>query len=482
MIESLKQWGRGLLLSVLAMAIFAISLGCCIALILLVVSMEEGGDNLSAHTVPLTQAVVLLSQGIGFTTSSITLTITPLGLTALLVALIASLITRLRAFSPQALVGGLVGWLAINTMFRRGVEVGLTDDLGISLLKCAGLYIFAVICAICANKRLIHGVAQLIRDRLSTPIRHCLKRGLILAAALMGVYALCAIGTVISWVWMNHDAMAAVFDMAGMQTGSRVLTTIASLIWLPNLCVWACSWLFGAGFSIGELGSFTLWIGQSSGLPAVPIFGLFPNPVENDVLRTVLMMIPLAAALVLGLLAVFLPQGFAYRPMRMMHEWTDKRMVLDLVYPAAAFCLAGALVAVCSAAVFALSNGSLGEHRLAHVGVDVVQSTQTIGRPTAVGLFAAWMTALVVTAAFFGIGWISRRISQTRDAQTRDAQNHDEHRTPRTTAVARTASGTADAAASGQSTDLQPSDSQPKEEQDDKHEPTDSPSTGVGLP
>ncbi|OZG59975.1 hypothetical protein BLEM_2150 [Bifidobacterium lemurum] len=472
MIDTLKQWGRGLLLSILAMAIFAISLGCCIALILLVVSMEEGGDNLSAHTVPLTQAVVLLSQGIGFTTSSITLTIMPLGLTMLLIALIVSLIKRMRATSPHALAAGLVGWLAINTMFRQGVEVGLTDGLGVSLLKCAGLYAVAAVCAVCANAQLRHGVAKLIRDHLSASVRHCLTCGLILAAVLLGVYALCAIGTVVSWVWMNHDAMAAVFDMAGMQTGSRVLTTIASLIWLPNLCVWACSWLFGAGFAIGELGSFTLWIGQSSGLPAVPIFGLFPNPVENDILRTALMMIPLATALILGLLVVFLPSGFAYRPMRMMHERTDKRMVLDLVYPAAAFCLAGALVAVCSAAVFALSNGSLGEHRLAHVGVDVVQSTQSVGRPTAIGLFAAWLTALVATAAFFGIGWISRRVSQTRDT----------HRPPRAAAVARTASGTTDANASGQSTDLQPSDSQPKEEQDDKHEPTDSPSTGIGLP
>ncbi|OZG69157.1 cell division protein PerM [Bifidobacterium eulemuris] len=472
MIETLKQWGRGLLLSILAMAIFAISLGCCIALILLVVSMEEGGDNLSAHTVPLTQAVVLLSQGIGFTTSSITLTIMPLGLTMLLVALIVSLIKRMRAASPHALAAGLVGWLVLNAMLRQGVEVGLTDALGLSLLKCAGLYAFAVICAACASTRVREGVAQFVRDHLSAPIRHCLACSLALAGILLGVYTLCAIGTVIAWIWMNHDTMGTVFEMAGMQTGSRVLTTIASLIWLPNLCVWACSWLFGAGFAIGELGTFTLWVGQSSGLPAIPIFGLFPDPVENDVLRTLVQTIPMITALVLGLLVVFLPRGFAYRPMRMMHERTDKRMVLDLVYPAAAFCLAGALVAVCSAAVFALSNGSLGEHRLAHVGVDVVQSTQSVGRPTAIGLFAAWMTALVVTAAFFGIGWISRRVSQTRDT----------HRPPRTAAVARTACGTTDASASGQSTDLQPSDSQPKEEQDDKHEPTDSPSTGIGLP
>ena len=61
---------------------------------LLVISMEEGGDNLSAFSVPLTEALVLLSQGIGFKTDVITLTIVPLLLTVLLIALIAQLARR----------------------------------------------------------------------------------------------------------------------------------------------------------------------------------------------------------------------------------------------------------------------------------------------------------------------------------------------------------------------------------------------------
>ena len=39
-------------------------LGLLYGLMLLVISMEEGGDNLSAFSVPLTEALVLLSQGI----------------------------------------------------------------------------------------------------------------------------------------------------------------------------------------------------------------------------------------------------------------------------------------------------------------------------------------------------------------------------------------------------------------------------------
>ncbi len=74
--------------------IYAVALGCYMALMLLVISMEEGGDNLSAFSVPLTEALVLLSQGIGFKTDVITLTIVPLLLTVLLIALIAQLARR----------------------------------------------------------------------------------------------------------------------------------------------------------------------------------------------------------------------------------------------------------------------------------------------------------------------------------------------------------------------------------------------------
>lgn len=66
MMTHLKYWLKGLAVAATSMIVYAVALGCYIALMLLVISMEEGGDNLSALSVPLTEAVVLLSQGIGF--------------------------------------------------------------------------------------------------------------------------------------------------------------------------------------------------------------------------------------------------------------------------------------------------------------------------------------------------------------------------------------------------------------------------------
>ena len=48
MMTNLKYWLKGLAVAAASMIIYAVALGCYMALMLLVISMEEGGDNLSA--------------------------------------------------------------------------------------------------------------------------------------------------------------------------------------------------------------------------------------------------------------------------------------------------------------------------------------------------------------------------------------------------------------------------------------------------
>ena len=52
MAKNLKYWLQGLAVAAASMIIYAVALGCYIALMLLIISMEEGGDNLSAFSVP----------------------------------------------------------------------------------------------------------------------------------------------------------------------------------------------------------------------------------------------------------------------------------------------------------------------------------------------------------------------------------------------------------------------------------------------
>ena len=96
------------------------------------------------------------------------------------------------------------------------------------------------------------------RKQVPADIRHCLKIGVALAVAILGIYLAIGLITVIVWSVRNHAAVVSLFELSGMETGSRILTTVAMLIWLPNVMLWAVSWLFGGGFAIGDLASFTL--------------------------------------------------------------------------------------------------------------------------------------------------------------------------------------------------------------------------------
>lgn len=387
----IRQWVRGAIVALASMAIYAVALGCYTALMLLVVSMEEGGDNLTVGTTSLTQAVVLLSEGSGFRTDSFTLTITPLLLTILLIWLINALTMRIKAYGPHAYVAGLIVWLGLNEAFRQSVHLGLVDDQWLVLLKAAIVFSIGFLCAAVPESAKMRAFRDWTRKQVPADIRHCLKIGVALAVAILSIYLAIGLITVIVWSVRNHAAVVSLFELSGMETGSRILTTVAMLIWLPNVMLWAVSWLFGGGFAIGDLASFTLWLGQSKELPAIPVFGILPEPVSSELWRTVALNAPLAIAALVGLLAVFLPQGFACRPLNVRNTSTRGPVLVSLIYSAGAFCLSAMLISLASTLLFALSNGSLGDHRLAHIGVDVMASTRVVGHSTALGLTAAWL-------------------------------------------------------------------------------------------
>ena len=138
------------------------------------------------------------------------------------------------------------------------------------------------------------------------------------------------------------------------------------------------------------------------------------EPVSSELWRTVALNAPLAIAALVGLLAVFLPQGFACRPLNVRNTSTRGPVLVSLIYSAGAFCLSAMLISLASTLLFALSNGSLGDHRLAHIGVDVMASTRVVGHSTALGLTAAWLLALIGIALVFPIVWLVERIKDSR--------------------------------------------------------------------
>ena len=137
--KRLVPWIKGIAAAVAAMLIYAVPLGLMTALVLLVAAMEEGSNVLSAQTVPLSKAVILLSEGVGFQGGSIVMGVTPLLLTILLIALIRTVCTK-TSTDPRAFVSGAVVWLLLQHVLMSGLHVRLEDSTGVVMGKALLIY------------------------------------------------------------------------------------------------------------------------------------------------------------------------------------------------------------------------------------------------------------------------------------------------------------------------------------------------------
>ena len=415
MTARLKAFGAGIAIAFLAMSIYALALGCFIALMLLVIAMEEGGSSLSDATMPLTEAIVLLGQGVGYAWGPITLTITPLLLTGMLIALVGTLAARIGT-SPVGFVGGEIAWAVMNLYAFSGVAGMMINDRVTALAKCALIFGLGYLAAAFPSSNLAHMVKSKVWDPISFEVRRAVLLGVIAFAFIALMLLVAGIVTVIVWIVMNYDGMLTLFRLMDMGIGSRIVTTVACLAWLPNMVLWALSWLSGAGFAIGELATFSLWAGGGDGLPSLPVFGLLPQPIDDDLTRMLVMGVPYVIALTVGIYVIVGKLGFGIRSQLTSgdRETISKGAVIALTYPAASFCLAAALISLFATLCFAISDGSLGTGRLKHIGVEVVQSTQAVGHGVALGLLSAWLCALVGVGLYFGIRWVAMRVRQRR--------------------------------------------------------------------
>lgn len=420
---------KGMLCALCVMIVYAVPLGCFIALMLLVASIEEGSESLSSIAMSLTQAVVLLSQGTGFTIASVKMAIMPLLLTGLLIALIAQCLRRADA-TPYTWASGLVVWVVLNQICVTETSLQLHDSALIVAAKTALIWLLGTAFAVLPSSHLVARASQAWRERVPESVRVMVRIIVRLTVLVLAVLVLAGVITVVVWTVRGASSMGKVFDLLGMQTGSRVLTTVACLAWLPNFVIWAVSWLLGAGFAIGDLATFTLWVGQSVKLPPLPIFGLLPQPIDNNNVRLAVQIgVPVLFA-VCALLPMLLG-AMRVRIVDFASRSEANRLIMLIVRHALVLCGSViALLVVCSIG-FALSSGSLGEQHLASVGVDVAKSVGALGWDLRIGFLCAWLTVTTVTALIYGIHWIvvARHNTPSVEVKPTVREEHDDERT-----------------------------------------------------
>ncbi|MFT8357893.1 DUF6350 family protein [Bifidobacterium aquikefiri] len=404
MTKRIHIWARGIGIALAAMAIFAVTIVSFISLTLLVISMEEGGANLSDSTVSLTGAIVLLSQGIGFSSGSFTLGVTPLLLSLLLIALIRQLAQRFGT-SLLGYCAGLLTWIVLNLLFVQNTSVNLSGSMISHVLRSSLVFSLGYLLADISNWKEVKALTSLYRKYVSSQIRLIIRIGIITWLVVSALFIGLALCTCVYWLVVNHQGMARLFTLLNMGMGSRILTSIASLMWVPNLCMWALAWVTGSNFQIGDAGYFSMWLGKSTDLPPIPAFGMLPDQVSNDVIRTILLTLPMIIGFVVALVVIVHPRSCdAWKIIICKSdEISKKQTIIRLTYPIGALCITATLMVLSFMSFFGVANGPLGKDRLAHVGVNTLEAIRSVAQPTFLGFTLAWILVVVIISFKIGI-------------------------------------------------------------------------------
>jgi hypothetical protein len=377
-------------LAVVLAAVGAAAAGWIIVAAPVVVASLTGPPRAITSGLKLATELWLLGHGAGAVIGATTITLMPLGLTALLI-LIAS---------------GLAGVAA-----RQAVLAHESDDLPLEIrqrllprlvLSFTGTYVLTV-----------GSVAFLF----STPAQ--VAKALLGAAILAGVSSLVSMSRVVGWdamrtwpLWAKRVPMAAAAGVATVVLGgSMALMTalyqgrgriaelstslgadpvggfvlvLGELAYLPNLVLWAVSWVIGAGISLGDGSVISPTVTQLGLLPAVPVFGAVPVEPSG---RWVMV-----AWLLVGVVAGVLAAWTAVAPRRRA-RFDETSLIGGL-----AGVVAGAAVTV--AAV--VSRGDLGVGRLVGMGP----------RPFELFVMACSLLGISGMAGGLVIGLVSRRRGQ----------------------------------------------------------------------
>ena len=340
--------------------------------VLLTVAVSMASSSLSAAAAlsageAVRAGTALWSLGFGgMVTSSAdqgTLSLPLLGLTLVQVGWTWNCVRRARPTRPAAGAAIVIAAAAV------AILVCLTGPKGPSAWPAVG-GIAAITCAVVAVQlqRAGNGWSALTRwwdhrPRWAAPALS-LAYGAARALALLSLLVVAAAAFKgAGRVSVLHDALAGggFIAMAGL-----VLLQIA---WVPTMLIWACSWLIGAGFSVGTGTVFAPDRVVAGPAPALPLLGLLPAA-------------PLSTA------GLWLPLVVTVGAM--VAAWR-RRAVLNSLRVRHAVSAAGAAALLVAAGVGLLclaASGSVGPGRMTDVGPQVLYTVILVFVEVGVGLAA----------------------------------------------------------------------------------------------
>ncbi len=201
------------------------------------------------------------------------------------------------------------------------------------------------------------------RAALAAAVSACV---LVMAAGLVSVVALVA-------RWSTVTGLERQVAPGGLEAAELLLVSIA---YLPNLLVWALSYLAGPGFSAGGGATVDPFSASGALLPGVPLLGAIP--VDAPPAAPLLLLLPVVAG-ALGALAL------------------RRRGTLALGEEVPALLLGALGAGIVAAVAAAFAGGALGSARLAQLGPHAI--------PTGLALAALVAAGALLVALVSRISW-----------------------------------------------------------------------------
>jgi hypothetical protein len=188
---------------------------------------------------------------------------------------------------------------------------------------------------------------SLIEERVSIHLRRAFRPGLWGTLAMFLAGLALAVGVVV----MHLGRIGRLYDALGADPVGMGVLSLGQFLALPNVALWAASWMAGPGFSLGE-GSAITWSHSDPGLlPLIPALGAIPDPGPLPGGLWLSVLVPVAAGGLVGWRVL--------RAVARLSSWQVKART------AVVACAISALLLTIAAA---LAGGALGAARLSSVG------------------------------------------------------------------------------------------------------------------
>ena len=331
------------------------------------------------HGVPLAVTIpdeLLVALAIPSEAASFAVSITPLAF--LLFTLLFAARSGSRAASAGAWLLGSLSGTVVFAAISTGVALTARLDaaqtpLLLAIVLPSAVYLVGTLCGAVrvAWEEGDGGILDRLHDRIDVredwaPVPVAIVRGT--AFALVGVVGAAALALAVMTLFRGGEVVA-LFQSARVDALGATVMTLAQLVYLPTLIVWAASWLAGPGFAVGA-GTAVSPAGTQLGVvPGIPVFGLLPE--NSSMWMLIVVLVPIAA----GAFA-----GWAVRS-RLVWEGTPLGMMQRA---AIAVGIAGVSAGVFGLAAV-LASGSMGPGRLTEVGPSAPAFMLALGLEVLVG-------------------------------------------------------------------------------------------------